>query len=364
MDRWQKGWVGVLFLALGGCAMAPGMHYADEGRSSWLKSDTAPTAVVPRLEKIELTPKTVALEPSYQPSVPAALLDYEPAEYRLGPHDVVQLVVWDHPELTVPGANDVSANAREIDVYGRIFVPYAGEVEVAGLTVAEARKLIARRLSRFIESPQVDLVIKSYGSQRFTVGGEVNKPGVQVLGSQPINLLDAIGLAGGFTELADRTRITLVRDGRRYTLDLARLMQIQSADIARIYIKNGDVIQVADNTSQRVYVIGEVGKPEPVPFTTHGLTLTEALGNAGGVSQNSADAGSIYVIRAASRPEEAPRIYHLDADSPVALIVADSFQLRPRDVIFVGAAAVTRWNRVISQLLPTLNIVNTTRNLR
>ncbi len=350
-----------LSLLLAGCAFAPGMHYKDDEN---LTAPSVAGAPPSRVEKIELTPKTVALQPELQPRVPKELLSYEPGEYHLGPHDVVQMVVWDHPELTAPGETDAAANAREIGLKGTIFVPYVGEVKIGGLTVAQARRLIARRLSAYIANPQVDLVIKTYNSQHITVGGEVQKPGIKPLTSQPLNLLDAIGLAGGFTPLADRTHVTLIRDDKKYVLDLARLMQNQSADISRIFIRDGDVIQVADNSSQKVYVLGEVGKAKEVPFTTHGLTLTDALGGVGGVRQTTGDPSAVYVIRAARAADEPARIFHLDAHSPAALIIADNFHLRPRDVIFVGTAAISRWNRFISQLLPSVNVITYSRYFR
>lgn len=350
---------------LPGCTFAPGMQYSSGALSNqdYQVAGTVNGALA-GIEEVELTAKTLALQPDNSPHVPKALLQYQPDEYHLGAFDGIYLVVWDHPEITSPSGSD-DALVRTIDASGNLFIPYAGNLHISGLTVSQARKYVSDKLSRYIENPQVDLVISSYGSKRFTVGGEVENPGLKSLTTQPINLLDAIGLAGGFSKNADQTRITLVRDGERYMLNLAGLMQEQSAEITKVFIKAGDVIQVADNTSQQAYLVGEVSHPAAVPFTIHGLTLGEALGRAGGLSVTTSDASAVYVIRSTDiKNGHVARVYHLDASSPASLTLADKFELHPEDFVFVGAAAITRWNRVISQMVPSASLVNTATDTR
>lgn len=350
---------------LQGCTFAPGMQYSRDNLSEQnYQVAGTDNAKLAGIDQIELTAKTLALQPDNSPKVPPELLKYRPGAYRLGAFDGIYLIVWDHPEITSPAGGD-SQLSRLIDESGNLFIPYAGNLHVAGLTIDQARKLISHKLSRYIEDPQVDLVIASYGSKRFTVGGEVENPGLKSLTTQPINLLDAIGAADGFSDDADQTRITLVRDGQRYMLNLAGLMQEQSADIAHVYIKAGDVIQVADNTSQQAYLVGEVSRPAAIPFTIHGLTLGEALGRAGGLSVTTSNASSVYVIRSSDiKNGQVSKVYHLDASSPASLALADKFELHPQDFVFVGAAAITRWNRVISQLIPSASLVNTASDTR
>ncbi|MEW6765790.1 MAG: polysaccharide biosynthesis/export family protein [Pseudomonadota bacterium] len=336
------------------------MHQGE--RDLWKQDFAQAQNASPQIEKVELTPKTLAIEAiaPIEPSIPASLLAYTPDQYRLGAHDEIQIIVWDHPEITAPAgpATGSAPTGRPVDALGNLFVPYAGNIHIAGMTTAEARQLITERMARYIDSPQVDLVVTKYASQRFTVIGEVQDPGVKILANQPINILDAIASAKGYTDIADQRRLTVVRDGQQHQLDMTGLMARRGEDLARLYIKAGDVIHVADKSDQKVYVLGEVNRPMPVDITTHGLTLTDALGVVGGVSQIFSDAGSVYVVRATDGTGEKARLYHLDANSPTALVVADNFRLQPRDVVFVGAASVTRWNRVISQLLPSLTTLS------
>lgn len=323
-----------------------------------LTSSEEAKSIEQKVTLVRLTPKTVSLEEIARVSLPDALLSYTPDAYRIGVYDVVQVVVWEHPEITLPAAGSAvaGANSRIVKPDGTIYLPYVGELKLQGMTVSQARNVIAAKLARYVERPQVDLAVVEYASQHFSVSGEVVKPGRQVITANPITLLDGIGLAGGFQSTADRRHVSLIRDGVRYELDMVALAE-QGVDLAKVYLKSTDMIHVPDNTDYKAYVMGEVNRPKSVPFTYKGLTLTEALGEAGGVSQLFADASDVFVVRAADETGRKAKVFHLDAASPVALVVADKFNLKPRDVVFVGASDVTRWNRVISQLLPSLTVV-------
>jgi len=104
--------------------------------------------------------------------------------------------------------------------------------------------------------------------------------------------------------------------------------------------------------------MGEVKDVRPVPMTRNGLSLAEALSTSGGYLQDSADASGIFVIRRA--PEGSDHLvdlYQLNAKDATALILADSFKLQRRDIVYVTAAPLARWNRVIRNILPTVQTV-------
>jgi polysaccharide export outer membrane protein len=90
------------------------------------------------------------------------------------------------------------------------------------------------------------------------------------------------------------------------------------------------------------------------------LTLAEALAEAGGVNPLSANAGQVYVIR--SGESARAQIYHLNAASPDALLLADRFALAARDVVYVDAAPVVRWARLINNILPSADFFRNTLN--
>lgn len=118
------------------------------------------------------------------------------------------------------------------------------------------------------------------------------------------------------------------------------------------YIKDPQVyVRVAGFRSQKIYVMGEVLKPGMQPITDIPLSITDAIALAGGVDPQAADASHIYVIRGSPLK---PSVYWLNAKSPDALILAGNFALKSHDVVYISTAGITRFNRVISQILPTV----------
>ena len=96
-------------------------------------------------------------------------------------------------------------------------------------------------------------------------------------------------------------------------------------------------------------------RPRSVIMNKARMTLTEALSEAAGFDQETADAARVFVFRSALGKSA---IYHLDAKSPDALILAERFPLQPRDVVFVDRAEGIRWNQIIAQIAPTVQLLN------
>ncbi|MGB4584762.1 MAG: polysaccharide biosynthesis/export family protein [Rhodoferax sp.] len=287
----------------------------------------------------------------------------------IGPGDVLNIVVWDHPELaitpagTVTTSNDTSqsqvGNGYNVSPQGLVQFPYAGTLKVAGLTEFETRDLLAKRLSKFIKDPQVTVRIQAYRSGRIYIDGEVRTPGLQALNDIPMTLPEALGRAGGFTATADRSAIAITRNGSTTTVNLAQLTE-RGVNPTGILLGNGDLVRVLAREEAKVFVLGDVLLPATQTLRNGRLTLNEALGESGGVSPVSGDPRQIFVIRAANQAQ--PEIYHLDAHSPTAYALAEGFELQARDVVYVDPAPLVRWNRVISLILPSAIAVNTSRD--
>lgn len=293
-------------------------------------------------------------------SIAPELLEYRPETYKLGKFDIVQVTVWEHPELTLPLGSFRSDNAtgQMIDENGEMFYPYTGQIPVAGKTVSELRNTIVESLSLVLNKPQIDVRLISSQSQKAYVQGAVVKAGTIPLSDIPVTILEALNRAGGISPQGNPKYVELVRDGKLYMVDLTASYPA-GAGPADVLLKNGDVIRVANNDEFKVFVLGEVDKQQALPMKNDKMSLSEALSEAGGLQVMSAQSKGIYVIRA-SGAMDTINVFHLNSKNPLALIFGDGFKLKPRDIVFVDANGLARWNRVISQILPTVQAIYST----
>src|SRR5689334_14088722 len=123
------------------------------------------------------------------------------AEYRLGPDDVIDVFVWKEPELST------SVTVRPD---GRISLPLAGEMQATGKTALELQQDVATKLGKFVVQPVVNVMVKQVNSLKISVLGEVRKPDMYKIKNR-VTVLDAIAMAGGFTDLAKPNRVVVIR---------------------------------------------------------------------------------------------------------------------------------------------------------
>lgn len=346
-------------LALQACVFAPGQHMSNRE----ISQDTEEGA---HYQVIPITPKLLAMErETHMPfQIPDALLSYQPESYHIGPGDSLYITVWEHPELTSPAGSQqqTAANGRLVRPDGTLFYPYIGILKAGGLTVEELRVAITSSLTKFIEKPQVDISVVSYGSQRVTMNGAFMNTTPQPITVIPLTLGQAIGTAGTNADIADLSDLVLSRDGRDYHINLDALAQNRDA-AKEIYLKGGDRVFMSYSDRHEVYVLGEVTEPKAIPFKTSDMTLTQALGRVGGLAQSTAKGKAVYVIRGVEDMEKEPaKIYQLDASLASSFAIASQFSVHPGDVVFVGPAGITRWNRFISQLLPLSGLISNAAN--
>jgi len=156
------------------------------------------------------------------------------------------------------------------------------------------------------------------------------------------------------TENAYKSGVNVSRDGKVHEIDLKALYDYADSS-QNLMLIHGDIVNVLDRSQQKVFVMGEVENPAPIEIVNSRLTLAAALGEAGGVNQNTANPSAIYVVRGSNKDN--PQIFHLDAQYATGMLLAERFEMQAQDVVFVDAAGVSQWNRVITQLLPSISII-------
>lgn len=346
-------------LALGACT---GMYMGVEGERA-TSSGALDESVTARVDIHTITPEAVyqmrnereaarELARARRDAQRVPLANEPPYQYRVAPQDVLNITVWNHPELNNP-AGQLSSDlaGRTVNADGYFFYPYAGRVKAAGRTVDDIRRELAGRLVQFLTEPQVDVSVLQYRGRKAFAVGEFDKPGPQSISDVPLRVTDLVARAGGLNDKADKREAILTRDGVAHRIDLYALYH--DGDLSQnVLLRDGDVLNVQEQRYNKVFVLGEVDKPQSLPLPYGRYSLSEAIADAGGLDPVTSNGSQVYVMRAADSGR--PQVWHLNANSPDALILADGFELQARDVVFVDAASVTRWSRVLNQLLPTV----------
>ncbi len=183
--------------------------------------------------------------------------------YRLGPLDVIEVSVFEVPELT---------KTLQVDAGGMISLPLIGPVTAGGRTISEIEREIAQRLAKdYLQSPQVSVFVKDYTSQRITVEGAVNNPGVFPIAGRT-TLLQAIAMAKGPDRTADESGVIVFRTGAQSkTAAVFDLAPIRSGASPDPVLMAGDVIVVDQSAARTAWrdlreSIGVLGFFRPTIF--------------------------------------------------------------------------------------------------
>ena len=155
-----------------------------------------------RFSKLALFPALascfLAAQAADKPTIPPG---GQTLEFRLGPEDVLDVFVWKEPDLST------SVTVRPD---GKISLPLAGELSASGKTAVEIQQELTERLQPYLKQPVITVIVKQINSLKISVLGEVRKPDVYKIKNR-VTVLDAVAMAGGFTDLARPNRIVVLR---------------------------------------------------------------------------------------------------------------------------------------------------------
>lgn len=296
---------------------------------------------------------------------------------------------------------------------GAIAIPDVGRVQVAGMTLEGAEAELFQRLVSAQIDPTFSLEVAEFNSKRVAIGGAVGNPGVVPITLTPLYLEEAIAQAGSArVEDLDFATVRIYRGGTLYQVPVRDLY---NGSAARIQLVDGDSVfvdteyelsQAQDYFAEQirlaefrqrarvqalnelqsevnlrraalqearsnyqarlnadavdrdyVYLVGEVASPGrfTLPFGRQ-ATLADVLFGEGAFDNRTANPRQIYVLRGSQDPRELSAVdaWQLDASNAAAFLVATRFEMRPNDVIFMSEQPVTRWNRVVNQITPSI----------
>jgi protein involved in polysaccharide export with SLBB domain len=174
-------------------------------------------------------------------ALPAVSRAQDAANYRLSPNDVIEFRVFQEPDL--------DAEVR-VAGDGTAIFPLIGSVNLAGKTVAEATATLRQHyLNGYLVNPQVSLIVQTYAKRTFTVLGQVQRPGTyEIVGDQSISLLEAIGMAGGYTRIADPGNITIRRrENGQEQVNRVNAKRDKTGLLNQLTVHPGDIINVGES---------------------------------------------------------------------------------------------------------------------
>jgi polysaccharide export outer membrane protein len=237
-----------------------------------------------------------------------------------------------------------------VDPDGNLPLPFAGAVHVAGLRPAGASNAIRLALRGRAIDPQVSVTVVESHANSVSVLGEVKTSGHFPLSPHNDRLLDVLASAGGPTRPPRDLRVVVSRSGRFAD---APLNQVLDDPRQNIRLEPQDQIRVLDKP-RKYSTFGAFFRDTQTLIEDDDVTLAQAIARAGGLDTNSANAASVVVFRF-ERPEIArdlgvvapptakgvPIVYRLNLRQPQGVFIADNFDIRPNDLVYVARSDIT-----------------------
>jgi polysaccharide export outer membrane protein len=316
---------------------------------------------------IDLTPTSVvAFRPVASVDQPSTTSELPTGgRVTVAPGDVLKVRIFEpyegsiFPTIQRPGAD---LGVQRVTDDGKITVPYVGQVAVAGLDLTQIEQRIAERLRGKAQDPQVLVEFVVDRSHTVMVSGDVKQPGRISILDGVRTVVDAINRAGGPMgsgppggSPSNQLEVVLRRHGQVILTEQFSDL-LAGRDVA---IQKNDEIVVRPN-SRTFTVLGAVMKSGNVELTKSNVTLLEALGQVGGLSDERANKTGVFVFRLGdiqNNPGSRARVFRLDLGQPVSIFVAQQFGMQARDVVYVTNAPLYEYNKILTAVYRTFSVV-------
>ncbi|WP_311269312.1 polysaccharide biosynthesis/export family protein [Sphingobium sp. WCS2017Hpa-17] len=298
----------------------------------------------------------------------------------VGKGDTLQIAIWEAPPavlfggVSVPGTVTGSQGTPLPDFLvgdtGLITVPFAGAVQASGRTLTQIEQEIVARLRNKAHLPQVTARLAQNAASTATVVGEVTASVRMPLTAKGETILDGIAASGGTRQLADKITVQLTRNGQSVMMPLQSVIRDPRQNII---LQPGDVVTALFQPFSFT-TLGAVKQNAEVPFESTGLTLSQAMGRAGGLL--SADPKGVFIFRwedatlfpnrtadtIVNAEGKVPVIFRVDMKNPSTYFTMQRFQIRDKDVIYVANSPISEFQRFVgimaSTIIPVVSVDN------
>jgi polysaccharide export outer membrane protein len=311
----------------------------------WAQSPTASPAAPPTLPGPPSDANIVInADPQLKPNPLDALRKFEPAadeEYRLGKGD----------EITIDFAGRTDLQAKlVVGPDGRITLPLAGEIMLAGLTRAEAAKAVETGLSPYYSNLAAQVTVTKYTANRVMVLGAVEHPGPLIFDGVP-TLLEAVSRSGLPTTGPEKRpqipdQCAIYRGSDQVLWVQLRSLIDSGNPLADLRLRRDDVIYIPDPAARFVSVLGEVNHPGAVPLTT-GTTLASVLASVGGITDKAGGRPKIQIVDPVGGTTRS--VAFNDLLNPAKNL---EVALKPGEIIYVPQTGFSRATYYLERLNP------------
>ncbi len=352
-----------VLLMLSGCASLPAFGpSADE----IVAGAVSENAVDPELVAFDLiNVNAVTVPPAYSGGrFPRGfqdqrfLVDHE----RISVADVLELHIWEtaNDGLFASSGNRETVLSFEVSNAGTVEVPYAGRINVAGLTTSRVRQVLLEKYQGQAIDPEISVRIIDAATRTVTVLGDVATSGRADVPAQGIRLMSLLAQMGGSPNPLWETEISVSRGSHSGSV---RMDQVTGHSSNNIVILPGDTVQIR-HLPRRYAVYGAVSNSGRIALDIARPTLSDLLAEVGGLNDMQAAPNAVFVFRRARNLNENPQVYRVDFARADAFILADQFLLNETDIIYVATADASEFRKFVTTILsPVVSSANSVNNL-